>query len=132
MPIVSKTFKKELEAECEAISKLEEQCKLHEVFRGEKVKEIFIYKICVDSFNWNTHTEDSSAMVAVAVFDYNGNEYAIYGPEYLNQRQRNSVFNLLLKDADKNDTIAVFSWNDYDAVCKYSYDKEVSIVNYAR
>ena len=131
MPIVSKTFKKDIEAQCEAISKLQEKCKLHGVFRGKEAKEIFIYQICVDSFDWNTHTEDGPAMVAVAVFDDNGNEYAIYAPEYLNQRQRNSVFQLLLKEADKNDTIAVFSWDDYDALCKYSYDKEVRRVNYA-
>jgi len=130
MPIVSSISKQEVEAQHDAISKLQEKCKLHGVFRGKEVKKIFIYKICVDA-NWrNSRTEDGPAMAAVATFDDNGNKYAIYAPEYLNESQKNSIFELLLRNVEKKDKIAVFSKDSYEVVKKYCYDKPVNVKLY--
>ena len=130
MPIVSSVSKKEVEAQYDAISKLQEKCKLHGVFRGSEAKRMFSYKICVDSDYSNKRTDDGPAMAAVAVFDDNGNEYAIYAPEYLNQEQKDSIFELLLRDVEKKDKIAVFSNDSYEVVEKYCYDKPVNVKLY--
>lgn len=130
MPIVSSISKKEIEAQHDAILKLEEKCKLHGVFRGKEAKEVLIYKICVDSLYRNSRTEDGPAMAALATFDDNGNEYAIYAPEYLNQLQKNSIFAQLLKEVESKDKIAVFSKDTYEVVKKYCYDKPVDVKLY--
>ena len=130
MPIVSSISKKEIEAEYDAILKLQEKCKLHGVFRGKEVKNVWIYKICVDSLCRNSRTEDGPAMAAVATFDDNGNEYAIYTPEYLNQLQKKSIIAQLLTDVEEKDKIAVFSEDTYEVVKKYCYDKPVDVKLY--
>ena len=130
MPIVSSISKKEIEAEYDAILKLQEKCKLHGVFRGEEAKKIFIYKICVDSTWRNSYTDDGPSMAAVATFDDIGNQYAIYTPEYLNQEQKNRIIAQLLTDVDSKDRIAVFSEDTYEVVKKYCYDKPVNVKLY--
>ena len=130
MPIVSSISKKEVEAQYDAISKLQEKCKLHGVFRGKEAKKVFIYKICVDTTWRNSYTDDGPAMAAVATFDDNGNQYAIYAPEYLNESQKNKIIAQLLRDVEKKDKIAVFSEGTYEVVKKYCYDKPVNVKLY--
>lgn len=119
MPLVSTTPKKQIENQYNAIAKLQEKCGSCKSFRGKVAKSIFIYEICTDY-----KTEDGPAMLAIADFD--DNNYAIYAPEYLTDKQL-VVFEFLLRDVDDKDKIVVFSQRSYDAVKKYSYVKPVNV-----
>lgn len=119
MPFISTTSKKQIETECNAISKLQEKCESCNQFRGKVAKSIFIYQVYPDY-----KTEDGPAMLAIADFD--GYGYAIYAPDYLTDEQL-VVFEFLLRDVDNNDKFVVFSQRTYDAVKKYSHGKLVSV-----
>ena len=118
MPLVSTTSQKQIEAEYNAIKKLQEKCKSCKAFRGKVAKSTFIYLV------HGYKTDDGPAMLAIA--NYEDNNHAIYTPAYLTEEQL-VIFEFLLRDVDKNDKITVFSRRSYDAVKKYSYGKPVNV-----
>lgn len=119
MPIISYTSKKDVERHYETISKLKEKCKACELLRGKIPVSMYIYEVCKDHV-----TNDGPAMLAIA--PYGDSTYAIYAPEYLTDEQF-VVFEFLLRDAEPNDVLIVFSKESYDAVQKYSYGKPLNV-----
>lgn len=119
MALISTTPKKQIETQYNAIAKLQEKCESCKLFRGKVAESVFIYSVCVDY-----ETEDGPAMLAIA--DFGNNDYAIYTPDYLTDKQL-IVFEFLLRDVENNDKLVVFSERSYDAVKKYSYGKPVNV-----
>lgn len=113
MAMVSTTSKKHVDKQQEAFKILESG------LDKKKIEEEYIFEL-----DNRYSTDAGAAMVAIAKLK--DDTYALYAPEYLNEKQL-VVFEFLLRNADENDHILVFSQRDYDAVKKYTYDKEVDV-----
>ena len=118
MPIISTVTQKQVKAQHEAMEKLLWKCEESNLFK-KSVEQVWCYYVCGDYV-----TDDGPAMVAIAKF---GNVYAMRTPEYLTEKQL-VVFEFVLRDAEPQDEIVVFSKKDYDAVMKYKYNKEIKKV----
>ena len=118
MPIISTVTQKQVKVQQEAMEKLLWKCEESNLFK-KSAEQVWCYYVCGDYA-----TDDGPAMVAIAKF---GNVYAMRTPEYLTEKQL-VVFEFVLRDAEPQDEIVVFSKKDYDAVMKYKYSKEIKKV----
>lgn len=117
MPMVSTTSKKHFDRYKNLFEILEIQ--IAPLLKGKEPEREFIYEL----HDSNYSTDDGPAMIAIAKI---GDLHAMCIPDYLTDEQL-VIFEFVLRDADSNDHIVVFSQRDYDAANKYLYGKKVDV-----
>ena len=112
MPLVSISFKEEIVGQYELLQTLEEKCKKSIFFaKGKESDKTFIYSVS------NPIPPKYNTMVAISQY---GKRYAMLTPEDLTEKDL-VVFEFILRDADPDEEIVVFTKRDYHAVKKYLY-----------
>lgn len=116
MPFTSTISKQQLNMHLNALKTLEQ--KIANYYGDVEVKDERIFKLI--DYNHNGY---HAPIVALATI---GDETALYSPEWLTEKDL-VIYSYLLRDADSDDHIVVFSQKDYDAVKQYLYGKEVDV-----
>jgi len=111
MPLVSINPKKEIISYYELIQMLEKKCESCKLFAGKEAENTFIYSV--------SNPIHPKFDTSVAVSKY-GKIYAMCTPEDLTEKEL-VVFEFILRDADPDEEIVVFTKRDYHAVKKYMY-----------
>lgn len=118
MPISLTISKKEVVNQYEIIKMLEEKCKTCRMFVEKEADSTFIYSIS------NPIAPKYLAMVAISKY---GKTYAMLTPDNLNQEDL-LIFESVLRSADPDEEIVVFTERDYNAVKKYLYNKKCEVI----
>ena len=116
MALTSVISKQQLKMHLDALKTLEQ--KIAYYYGDVEVEDERIFKLI--DYNLNSN---QALIVALATI---GDETALYSPEWLTEKEL-VIYSYLLRCADSDDHIVVFSQKDYDAVKQYLYGKEVDV-----
>lgn len=111
MPMVSIISKEEICKQHALLGMLMLKCKSCKLFAGKDAEQTFIYSVS------NPIPPRYDMMIAVSKY---GKRYAMCTPEDLTEKEL-VVFEFILRDADPDEEIVVFTKRDYHAVKKYLY-----------
>ena len=114
MPMVSIISKEEICKQHDLLGMLMLKCKMCKPFAGKDAEQTFIYSVS------NPIPPKYDMMIAVSKY---GKKYAMLTPEDLTEKEL-VVFEFILRDADPDEEIVVFTKREYNAVKKYLYDKK--------
>lgn len=117
--------KEHVEIQYKLLKALEEKCSACKLFDGFTPDNEYIYR---------RFTDLSDYKAAIVYAEYKScHTYAVYSPETLTEKDFaifESFLYKVLKYAEPDEQILVFSQKDYDAIMKYNYGKPINVKLY--